>query len=605
MHQKLIHGKSFSQLENIYTSYKLSPLQGTLLSNVLPDKSDWEPFLKDDITAMHSPFLLPDITESILSIEKHIGDKKHILLFGDRDTDGISSTSLLGIYLRKEHEAKGGTLTIKTSSANDDYGLCPSAVSFIKKTNPDLLITLDFGTSNYNEINELAASGIDVIVLDHHEIPLQIPKCKLVNPKREDSLYPEKKICTSVLAMKLILACRIAKRWKETSKTDSLFPDYDKHFKEINIKKFLQEHPDVNRELLNLADLSSIGTITDMMPLLGENRSIVKAGLRTLSEVGKGQNPDRKGLFFIFSNLKLNKDKVTSKDLGWSLGPVLNAAGRMGRTEVALNLLLSEENSKAELTAKELLKLNDERKERTKRNIDRVERYFERKAERKETLVIFCYEPDMEPGVSGIVATKLVEQYKRPAIFITPDHGHARGSIRSYGDENVLDLLKMVEDCLLHYGGHKEAGGFSIEIKKIPLLEEKLKEVAPAWLESFESSIENRESLVSFSPSELTVKIFQELEFMEPFGLNNPEPLLSVKSSKIINFKPMSGGKHAKFQVLGTDPKIKFVIWNKAEDLEKIISLSPSVDLWGHMEENFFNSSTSIQFVVSGFQETN
>ena len=302
------------------------------------------------------------------------------------------------------------------------------------------------------------------------------------------------------------------------------------------------------------------------------------------------------------NSLKLNSDKLTSKDLGWGIGPALNAAGRMGKTEVAVKLLLAQDDKTADLVAKDLLQLNTERKERTKRNLFKVEEYFKRKPERTNEKIIFCYEPDMEPGVSGIVATKLVETYKRPAIFITPDHGHGRGSIRSFENENVLDLLNLVSDLLIHFGGHKEAGGFSIELKNIPVLEQKLKTAALEWLQQKVTLSTPEKSMVSLLATDLTDKIFKELQIFQPFGQENPEPLLSIRNAKIISFKPMSEGQHARFQVLGASSKIKFIIWNRAAELETSIARSGSLDLFGYMEENFFNNISSIQFVVTDFQ---
>ena len=603
MSEKLLHGIEFSNLES--SSYgALSPFQFHILKTILPDRKDWDSFLEPELKNLPSPFLLPDMFESIQVIRRHTQKKSHILLFGDRDTDGISSTTHLGVFFRELHEKNGGKLTIKTSSANDDYGLCPSAVNFIKAQNPDLLITLDFGTSNYEEINFLASLGIEVIVLDHHEIPIKIPKCKLINPKREDSIYPEKKICTSTLAMKLIFAYHLDEIFKANNlnQSDSLFPDVESIYRKININEYIVKYPELLEKLKSLLDLSSIGTITDMMPLLGENRIIVKHGIETLGKVIKQKPENRKGLFFLMNSLKLNSDKLTSKDLGWGIGPALNAAGRMGKTEVAVKLLLAQDDKTADLAAKDLLQLNTERKERTKRNLFKVEEYFKRKPERTNEKIIFCYEPDMEPGVSGIVATKLVETYKRPAIFITPDHGHGRGSIRSFENENVLDLLNLVSDLLIHFGGHKEAGGFSIELKNIPVLEQKLKTAALEWLQQKVTLSTPEKSMVSLLATDLTDKIFKELQIFQPFGQENPEPLLSIRNAKIISFKPMSEGQHARFQVLGASSKIKFIIWNRAAELETSIARSGSLDLFGYMEENFFNNISSIQFVVTDFQ---
>lgn len=602
MPEKFIHGIDYKDLEKA-ANKNLSPLQYHILKTKITNAVEEEEFLNPDLKYLPSPFLLPDLTDSIQLINKHITNKSHILLFGDRDTDGISSTTQLGIFFRNIHEANGGKLTVKTSSANDDYGLCPNVQNFIKSAKPNLLITLDFGTSNYDEINELAALGIDIIVLDHHEIPVKIPKCKLINPKREDSIYPEKKICTSTIVMKLIFGYYLDEILKkENHMEESLFPNLEEVYRKKNINDYTIKFPELLEKLKSLLDLASIGTITDMMPLFGENRIVVRKGIETLTTVLKNKPQDRKGLYSLMASLKINPEKITSKDLGWGIGPALNAAGRMGKTEVAVKLLFAKDDLEAETATKDLLQLNTERKERTKRNLYKVEEYFKRKPERTKEKIIFCYEPDMEPGVSGIVATKLVETYKRPAIFITPDHGHGRGSIRSYQTENVLDLLNLVSDLLIHFGGHKEAGGFSIELKNIPLLEEKLKTVANEWLTPHQNITIEEKSIVSLQASDVTEKIFNEMQIFQPFGQENPEPLLSIKNAKVIGLKPMSDGQHARFQILGASPKIKFIIWNRASEFESFLSKSSSVDLFGFIEENFYNNSTTIQFVVTHFQ---
>jgi len=537
--------------------------------------------------------LLPEMIESICAINRAIQGKKHILLYGDRDTDGVSSTSLLAIFFREFHEPKGGRLTVKTSSQSDDYGLCDTAVKNVLNIKPDLLITLDFGSTNYDEINALAKNGIEVIVLDHHEMPTQIPKCFLINPKREDSIYPEKRICTSFLALKLIQAFSIYNAYNDPSI----------NYAQLSLSQIFQQHPHTKKLTTDLCDLASIGTITDMMPLIGENRLLVKNGLKTLSEISTSNRKDRKGLNALIQGLKLNPKKIVSKDLGWSIGPALNAAGRMGKTEVALKLLLETNDVPAFQTAQQLIGLNTERKERTKRNLFKVEKYFERKKERKNKKVIFCYEPDMEPGVSGIVATKLVQEYQKPVVFVTPDNGNARGSVRSFGKENIMDLFSLLNDLFIHSGGHPEAGGFSIAMENIPVLEKKLEEVAEQWLSLYSSgsSLETIESVVSFNPEQLKASFLSDFSILEPFGMENRQPLISVRNAVVINFKPMGDGTHARFSLLGSSNEIKCVIWGRAKELEDFISKNQTIDFWGKLEENYFNGSTSIQLIIEYF----
>ena len=595
------HGPSVSEL--IKSKRKdLTDIQYNYLLNLNLDESQWDEFLSSEFSRTHSPFLLPDIYGAIQEINKALIEKKHILLYGDRDTDGVSSTCLLAIYFRQKVNELGGKLTVKTSSANDDYGLCDTVMKTITSLNPDLLITLDFGTSNYDEINLLADKGITVIVLDHHEIPKKIPNCKLVNPKRADSKYPEKRICTSVLSMKLILALKCAEVFVEEKRTDSLFFDPNSlNYSEIDYKKIISNHSQILSSTLDLLDLSSVGTITDMMPLLGENRIIVKNGMKTFQRVIGVGHPERVGLRALLTKSGMRSEKVLSKDLGWTVGPILNAAGRMGKTETALSLLLTQKPSEAEKHSEDLLSLNKERKERTKRNIFRTDKYFERIPDRTTNKIIFCYEPDMEPGVSGIVASKLVERYKRPVVFLTPDHGKARGSVRSYGKENVIDLLNMVSEILEHFGGHPEAGGFSIKIENIPELEKRLISVADNWLLNVPEEDISKKSIFSLSPEQLTERLYNELTIFEPFGQGNPLPLLSIKGAEINSLRFLGDGTHVRFSIPKASAKIKGIVWNDASSFNQILSLKSSLDLWGVLEENYFNGVTSIQFVVNKF----
>ncbi|MCB1190898.1 MAG: single-stranded-DNA-specific exonuclease RecJ [Leptospiraceae bacterium] len=602
------HGIDYSNLSYIDKHYKdLTPLQFHLLQTMVQNRAEWDIFLKPELSSLYSPFLLPDIAKSITLIKETVKSNKKIMIFGDRDTDGVSSTSLLGIFFKDYYKYKDDRLVLKTSSQNEDYGLCKPALDFVKQTNPSLFITLDFGTSNHEEIEELNKEGIKVIVIDHHEIPSKIPSCLLINPKREDSKYPETKICTSVIVMKLIWALYLSdfyEKQKFASNEYDLFNQPVINYNEIDIPQSVQKNPKLLTELKRLLDLSSIGTITDMMPLRGENRIIVKNGIMTLSDVANNRNPNRQGLFYLINHLKLNNNNITSKDLGWSIGPALNAAGRMGKTEIALELLLSDSDSKSlEYTAK-LMGLNGERKERTKRNVYRAEMYFQRNPEKTTQKVIFCYEPDMEPGVSGIVATKLTEKFEKPAIFITPDHGHAKGSIRSYGSENVLNLLNLLEDLFLQYGGHPEASGFSVEIDKIPLLEKRIYDIADKWLETEDVSAQTIAQTSDFSiyPKELTLSLYKELLLFEPFGQENPRPLISIKRARVLSYRTMSEGQHARFSILEADSGIKCLIWNRAAELEKYISQNSEIDFWGYLEENYFNGNTSIQFVVKDFR---
>ncbi|MBM9546777.1 single-stranded-DNA-specific exonuclease RecJ [Leptospira sp. 201903074] len=600
--------------------------------------------LSSDFSCLHSPFSLPDLLDAVELLVRFAKEGKKILLYGDRDSDGVSSTCLLAFFLKSHPEFSGINLEVMVSSESDPYGLCKEALVKIKKVKPDLLVTLDFGSSQADEIEELTKTGIQVIVLDHHEVPVRIPThCALVNPRRTDSEYPEKKICTAVLSFKLVSAIlfRLSDEFgKIYVKTEEITSSDKKEFfyfqngvklkenilstlnlSESNTWPYPEDFstsvpvdeerklffyqcsriPDFFSGLEEETDLAGIGTITDMMPLTGENRHFVKLALDSLTKLYVGDKK-RKGLSELLKELKLNPHGITTKDLGWSIGPVLNSAGRMGKTEEAVSLLLSETTSDAKTKAKQLLSINEERKERTKRNMDRVERYFARKPERTSNEIVFCYEPDMEPGVSGIVATRMVDTYKKPAIFLAPDNGDARGSIRSYGQENVLELLESLSSHFLHFGGHPEAGGFSIQLDKIPAFESALYTTAKDWLskDKERSTVHSIETDFTVLTEEMGERLIKEWKDLEPFGQGNPDIKLAIRNAKAIHLTPLSAGKHVRFHLIGSG-SLKYMIWNKGEEFQKFMSEHGSFDLVGSLEENFYQGRTTLQFIVEWF----
>lgn len=627
-----LHGSSLADISSDLQDYII----GQRTAELHPDEKLSFLFplpTKETPVFFHPPFLLPDMEKATEILLGHIHSGKRILLYGDRDSDGVSSTAILFHFLRKYYPQ--ADVHAITSTSSDAYGLAVEAMANVKRIKPDLLITLDFGTSNYDEIQSLHSQNIETIVIDHHEIPDKIPPGCLVNPKREDSVYPDKKICTAFLALKLSVAILFRESsefnkvyilredrfggnlfrngipWSpegnfslseaETINPEDLVGPDDLSLSNRIFYHQIQKVPGILEFQYSASALAGVGTITDMMPLIGENRSLVRLSCHSLGYLLQDKIKFTPGLAQLLKKLKLNPTKVTSKDMGWGIGPVLNSAGRMGNTELAFDLLLSEDVQTADNKSDELIQTNENRKERTKRNIHKVNLYFQRHPQKTEQPVIFCYEPDMEPGVSGIVATRLVETYSKPAIFITPDHGKARGSIRSFRQENVLDLLKTAEDILGQYGGHPEAGGFSVEIAKIPELQERFYKTSVDWLKNSVLVPKRIQSDLVCRPEDLKKGLLISLERLEPTGQGNPPILLSLKNVKPMNLNFLGNGKHARFRIMGAG-SLKFLIWNEAERLSKYLSLNPSLSLWGTLEENYFNGNSSLQFIISHFE---
>ena len=630
-----IHYKHGPALDSISSNSKsgFTTLQNYLIDTQLQNEST-EDLLSPGLQHLFSPYLLPDMQQAVAKIHEYIADKKHIMLYGDRDSDGVLATTILAHELRSWIAAAGGKLTVKTTSADDDYGLCPNCLENIKEISPDLLITIDFGSTNYNEINNLYSNTIETIVLDHHEIPQVIPKCLLINPKRNDSVYPDKNICSSLLALKLVKALHFQQSL-EFDKHYWLFADGSTTAGNLfvngtlkftgNLDESKKLHPmgyyhypsglQKNRPMQNLffyqltrkteiwkkiskyTTLSATGTITDLMPLQGENRQIVIAGLKEFSRYKTEHNDILPGMYYLIQDLELFGKNINSHDIGWLIGPAINAAGRMGKTEIALDLLLAQTEAEARQLSSALVAINKERKERTKRNIKRSDSIVETHDHRHP--IVFCYSPEMEPGVSGIVASRLVNQFNKPAVFIAHEKEYAKGSVRSSSNkEDILSLLREFDEYFIQFGGHAEAAGFSIKHENIESFREELIKKSYDWIQN-EKQFEFTSSF-SLDPEKLNKNLYSELALLEPFGQSNPNPLISLKASKPMGLKPMGNGEHASFKIQDCD--LRFIIWNKAQEFEELVSSKEHIDLWGNLEENYFKSRTSLQFSVVHFQ---
>ncbi len=653
-------------------------------------------YFSTEIAGIHSPLMLPDMEKAVAYLKEAVFEKKHILVFGDRDVDGVSSTALLGSFLGHVHERNGeGELTLRVSDDGDDYGLTGGVFQDILNSGADLVILLDMGTSNGPEIDALIEKGKRVIVLDHHQVHMRVPDnehCAFVNPMRlEDRLEHEGKIATVGLVFKLLLgyALSFTKDWRTsyymvppTSRDESAAasngspppngdatgpgylyrlgrflgefstpdaaqawlddnPDFelagddgddtwfhivgkDHHLFRLTEREWerlvrdpkgagkvllsfqMRARPRLAEFVREISDIAAVGLITDMVPLVGENRAIIKIGTGLAGYQGRrGVRAYRPGYDALLGALTLPRDCILSRDLGWSIGPALNAAGRMGNTALALRLLVSRDEAEAKKLAKELVKLNQERKERTKRNEAVVAAYLEEKAERTTGPIIFCFHEDLEPGVSGIMATRLTEKYQRPAVFINPDGKLGKGSARTFNGMNMLELLDRTSDIFVQFGGHVEAAGFSVQFDDIPRLEQALMQAAEQMLAEKDGSADEVPDApphhLELTPNSLNRRLFDELLWLEPFGEGNPEPVLKVSGVTLRNHKYMTEGKHVRFNVSGASDSMEFVAWGQGAKV-KDFPPEAELDLYGCLEQNYFRGRKMLRFRVEEFR---
>ena len=645
---------------------------------------------------LRSPLNLPDIERAIDYLQQALDEHWQICIVGDRDVDGVSSTALLGKFIKEKHKAK---LELIVSDDGDDYGLSGEVFSKVQAMDKrTLLILLDMGTSHGPEVSTLVKEGKRVIILDHHQLHEAVPDsaiCAFVNPQRNREQHPghQGKIATVGLVFKFLFAfalsyindwrrvylieikgelhgfrCGLAlgahssmAKWlaweqkrlaqkdtKESWEYILLEPNGDAsgngatsnsngagdakgagvyagayRFSAgewLKIKKdpdyasrallaqIIESRPRLRSFVRDMADLAALGTLTDMVPLVDENRSLVRIGIgQALFERQSGRRPYALGYAALMRALGLSPELLLSRDLSWSLGPAVNAAGRMGNTRLALDLLLSSHVEGADKLARELVLLNKSRKQRTLRNEKIVCKYFEERQEKLKQPFLFCYHPDLEPGVSGIIATRLCEQYKKPVVYINRDGEHARGSARTWGDFNVLEFLDCAASLFIQFGGHPEASGFSIVYENIDKLEQQLlagyakikhsKAGAKAAAEADAKTDSNPKYHLELKPQELEYARFLELQSLEPFGPHNPEPILRLPRVKILRPRYMREGLHVSFQVSQAPSDLRFIAWRKGEEIKNAIAKGVSLNLYGCLEaDNFFHNWNGFRF---------
>jgi len=474
--------------EKISKSLGISPFLAQLLINrgikTIPDA---ELFLNPKIENLSSPFRLLDMEKACQRIKKALRDKEKVMIFGDYDVDGITAVAILKLVLDK--------LGLETTCylphrINDGYGLNRSVIKIAKQKGIRLIITVDCGISNISEVEELKRESIDVIITDHH-LPLDNkipPALAVIDPKRDNSEFTEDLAGVGV-AYKL--ACAI-----------------------------------LGKELPQYLDLVCLGTVADNLPLIGENRIIVKKGLERLSQT------NRPGLVALMEVARINKNYLDSFDIAYILAPRINASGRIDTAELSLKLLLTESEDEAKKLAYDLNKMNSERQRIEEDILKEAEAVIEREINFKENKVIVLAKENWHEGVLGIVASRIRDMFYRPTVIISLGESICRGSVRSIKDFHIIEALSECRDILKNFGGHRLAAGLSIFKENIHAFKERLNKLAEQRLKL--QDIQPRLEIdMELRFNELKKSLLDDIERLKPFGEQNPLPLFYTPSLKL------------------------------------------------------------------------
>ena len=492
-------------------------LAGVLTARGITDPAEALTLLAGE-EELSDPALLTDMKKACQRIWQAIDNGETIVVFGDYDVDGVTATALLYQHL------KGMGATVKCmlpSREGDGYGLSKNAIQTIHDKGYQLIVTVDNGISAVAEADYAAELGIDLIITDHHLPPETLPKAvAVVDPRREDDTSPFKGLCGAGVAFKLCAAL------------DGCPPE----------------------EMLDYCgDLAAVGTVADVMPLTGENRTLVKYGLHLL------QQTDRPGLEALLEAVGLAGRPVTAENVSYAIAPRINAAGRMDSAVTALQLVLCEDPDRAEELANKLNEINTKRQETELQIFKAAQELLEQEPERLEDRVILLWGRDWHPGVIGIVASRLVERTGRPVIVATVDeHGEGKGSGRSVQGFNLHACIGACADLLIRYGGHAMAAGLSVREENLPELRRRLNDWAARECPVLHST--PLECDLSIHLDRVTVESVRRLDELAPYGAENPTPVFLLQSAVVDGVYPVSDGKHSRLRLRQGNASV-YAVW--------------------------------------------
>lgn len=491
-----------------------------LVSQVLYNRGLREPaqalaFL-DTPHADGNPFRPCGMSQAVIRLRDAIRNVEPIVIYGDFDADGVTATALLVLALR----ALGAEVQpYIPHRVEEGYGLNDAAVEELAGRGARVLVTVDCGIRSVHEVAFARQLGMDVIITDHHALGPRLPDAlAIIAPRQPDCLYPYKSLAGVGLAYKLAQA---------------LLRSYDKvpihHEREI----YLDEE--------DLLDLVALGTIADLAPLTGENRFLVRRGLERI-------NADpRPGIEALMRQAGQSPGLVDEASISYSLAPRLNAAGRIDHAELAYQLLVTEYPAEAEHLAHRLNTLNRERQRLTAEALEQARRAV--LAEGQEQPILFVAHPNIPMGVVGLVASRLMEEFYRPAIIVEWGEEESRGSARSIPEFHVTQALEQCEDLLVRYGGHKAAAGFTVRTADLETLKTRLLSLAGEALDGWEPQPTLKID-AQVSPQRLSWDLWEALQRLRPFGEENPEPLFASHNVVVRHQRAVgTDGAHLKLRL--------------------------------------------------------
>lgn len=489
------HWKILPEAEKPLDCKGVNSLVAKLLYNRgITSASDAETFLKADQRLSIDPFVLPDMHPAVNRVYKALFSGEKIAVYGDFDADGITATALLVQGLA---ELGGDVVPYIPHRLYEGYGLKVPALEKLRKQGVTLVITVDTGITAFAEVEKAHRMGMDILITDHH-VPLEeLPPSKIiVDPKRVDSQCPFIDFAGVGVAFKLLQAMLAGSTREELVKSS--------------------------------LELVTLGTITDMSPLVSENRHLVKTGLRLLSKTS------RVGLLELMNIANIDKSKLSTETVSYQIGPRLNSAGRLDDAGTSYQLLVTQDKVQANMLAMELEEKNKERQRIVAETYEKARRQIIEDG--TDRLILMAADADYPAGVMGLVAGRLTEEFYRPVILFKIGTDTCRGSARSIQEFDLMDALKNCHHLLTRYGGHARAAGFNIHTRDLQQLQKKMKHEAEEKLKGLDLrphiDIDAEVPLSAFSRG-----AFEEMRQLEPYGVGNPSPVFLSRKVEVVEQK--------------------------------------------------------------------
>ena len=569
--EKWVLAAKRADFQEIGRKYGIDPVIARIIRNRdITEDAEINQYLNGTLDDIPSWKSLKDIDKAVEIISQKIDLGTRMRIIGDYDIDGVTATYIL---LKGFKRLGANVDTYIPDRIADGYGIHNHLIEKAKEDGVDTIVTCDNGISAADQIAFAKKMGMTVVVTDHHEVPFEDTeegrKYKLpladaiINPKQSDCTYPNKNICGAVVAMKLVFALYEKYGIPEREKEDYLEP-------------------------------AAIATVGDIMDLQGENRILVKEGLLRLPHT------KNKGLKALIRAIGLENQKISSYDIGFRLGPCINASGRLDTAMRSLSLLQCEDEEKAAKLANDLKALNDSRKEMTEKGVEQAVEQIET-TDLKEDRVLVVYLQDCHESIAGIIAGRLKEKYYKPVFVLTQGEHGVKGSGRSIESYHMFEEMCKCRALFTKFGGHKLAAGLSLEEENVERFRRTINELCELTSQDLmpKVSIDMQLPLAY-----VTEELIEELELLEPFGKGNTKPLFAEKNLKVQNLRVIGKNQNVlKFQVLDRNGrKMEAIYFGEVQECMEYLQGKEEVALTFYPSVNEYRGNKSIQITVVNYQ---